>query len=175
MRGQIKNRSVPYLSLTHCVTGVTTRLCSKTPSQKSRTWRRRWLTSGRTVTTIFSRTITFKIWYLQTLAPKPVHLAAEVSVQPWRWRKFYLLWQQQEQHHTLCRDLEQQGDVPCQLRLCKTGAWTAAGWMKDFHIQGVILTVPTKKFLSARINQNIQTVPMGTVLKYLSMEKVKIL
>ena len=42
--------------LTHYVAGVTTRLCSKTPSQKSRTWRRRWLTSGRTGTTIFSVT-----------------------------------------------------------------------------------------------------------------------
>ena len=28
MRGQIKNGSVPYLSLTHCVAGVTTRLCT---------------------------------------------------------------------------------------------------------------------------------------------------
>ena len=89
------------------------------------------------------------LYFLDTLCCrsnyKALPLAAEVSVQPWRWRKFYLLWQQQDQHHTLCRDMEQQGDVPCQLRLCKTGARTAAGWMKDFHIQGGFLTVPTKK------------------------------
>ena len=33
----------------------------------------------------------------------------------------------------------------------------------------VFLTVPTQKFLSIRKNQSIQTVPMGTVLKCLSL------
>ena len=39
----------------------------------------------------------------------------------------------------------------------------------------VFLTVPTQKFLSIRKNQSIRTVPMGTVLKCLSMVKVQIL
>ena len=158
MRGQIKNRSVPYLSLTHCVTGVTTRLCSKTPSQKSRTWRRRWLTFGRTVTTNQILNLISADTGSETSALGSRSVGSVMAVA-----------------QILCRDMEQQGDVPCQLRLCKTGAWTAAGWMKDFHIQGGFITVPTKKILSARINQNIQTVPMGTVLKCLSMVKVKIL
>ena len=44
-----------------------------------------------------------KNWYLQTLAPKPVHLAAEVSVQPWRWRKFFVeIWSNKEMSHANC-------------------------------------------------------------------------
>ena len=39
----------------------------------------------------------------------------------------------------------------------------------------LFLTVPTQKFLSTRKNQSIRTVPVGTVLKCLSMVKVKIL
>ena len=39
----------------------------------------------------------------------------------------------------------------------------------------VFLSVPTQKLLSTRKNQSTQTVPMGTVLKYLSMVKIKIL
>ncbi len=45
---------------------------------------------------------------------------------------------------------------------------------REWMYRVVFLTVPTQKFLSTRKNQSIRTVPMGTVLKCLSMVKVEI-